>query len=396
MKLSADVWRRRLALALAALLLADLVAQAIRAVWNVETGSASDFVAFAGAARLLAAGSHCLYCPSALAGADAAFLGHSGPLGFYAPFFNPPLAAALLVPLTWLPAPVAIGIFVGIGFAALVLSLLVLVRGLGAPALAAWLGVASLPAALGLAQGQWDPLLLLALVGAIWALERKPLVAGLLLSALLLKPQLIWLVPMALMAMRRWRALGGLALGAGLWVVTTLVLVGPAGALDWLRASLQDGSNSMQIAPGIPGAVARLAGSGAGWDVFLVAAPLAVIACVLVARRARDCAAAVCTAVAVSLLLTPHSIGPDLVLLAPGVALAGRRRPRLAVAVGLALSLAWAATPSGLPVGGQPAAPLAMAAAAILSVLAVSGSGWGGQVVARLRVAGARTAVPST
>ncbi len=284
----------------------------------------------------------------------------------------------------------------GIGFAALVLSLLVLVRGLGAPALAAWLGVASLPAALGLAQGQWDPLLLLALVGAIWALERKPLVAGLLLSALLLKPQLIWLVPMALMAMRRWRALGGLALGAGLWVVTTLVLVGPAGALDWLRASLQDGSDSMQIAPGIPGAVARLAGSGAGWDVFLVAAPLAVIACVLVARRARDCAAAVCTAVAVSLLLTPHSIGPDLVLLAPGVALAGRRRPRLAVAVGLALSLAWAATPSGLPVGGQPAAPLAMAAAAILSVLAVSGSGWGGQVVARLRVAGARTAVPST
>ncbi|MGA8015765.1 MAG: hypothetical protein WCB85_07605, partial [Candidatus Dormiibacterota bacterium] len=67
-----------------------------------------------------------------------------------------------------------------------------------------------------------------------------------------------------------------------------------------------------------------------------------------------------------------------------------------AVAVGVALSLAWAATPSGLPAGGQPAAPLAMAAAAMLSVLAFTGSGWGGRALARLRLAGAGNAVPST
>lgn len=49
------------------------------------------------------------------------------------------------------------------------------------------------------------------------------MVAGLLLSLLIIKPQLAWLIPLALLAGREWRALIGLAIGGStLLAVTTL------------------------------------------------------------------------------------------------------------------------------------------------------------------------------
>jgi hypothetical protein len=54
-------------------------------------------------------------------------------------------------------------------------------------------------------------------------LPRRPLIAGLLLSLLVIKPQLAWLIPPALLAGREWRALIGLTVGGiALLAVTTL------------------------------------------------------------------------------------------------------------------------------------------------------------------------------
>jgi len=65
-------------------------------------------------------------------------------------------------------------------------------------------------------------------------LPRRPFLAGLVLSTLCLKPQFVPLIPVALLAGRHWRAMvGGLA-GGLVWVVASLVLIGPRVWLDWI------------------------------------------------------------------------------------------------------------------------------------------------------------------
>lgn len=322
-----------------AVLAAFAATQAIRGLVTVGAGSPNDFVAFASASRMLVQGSHCIYCAAPLRAAESAYL--RTPQSGVTPFLNPPVAALVLAPLAELPRTLGLGLFIAISMLAIGLGGWLLVTRLGCPLWATILAALALPTAWVAAEGQWDGLLFLALVAALLLLERHPVLAGLLLSVLAIKLQTVWLVPLVLVALGRWRALLGMGIGAAMFAVSTVAILG-AQWMDWPRALVQVGSEQAGGAVGLPGIVASLWGSAAGFLAFAIAAALAMAATWRLRRRLRDDPRlAVAAAVCVSLLLAPHVFSTDLLLLAPALALAGRRLPIGSALAALLLSVAY-------------------------------------------------------
>ncbi|MGD0447373.1 MAG: glycosyltransferase family 87 protein [Candidatus Dormibacteria bacterium] len=350
--------RHLLRLAAVCLLLGDLAAQAARGVWNMAAGASVtvDWIPFAAAARLLSRGSSCLYCGAPLAASEAAYLGHALPTSVgnpavldmlpsgvaYAAFLNPPPAAAVLVPLAVLPPALGFLIFTVISVAALAVAYLVLVTRLDCPRFPTLCAVAAVPGVLGLALGQWDALLALALVGGLWAAPRRPWVAGLLLSVLVVKPQSLWLVPVGLLIIREYRVLLGLLLGGLLWVAASVALVGSSQSGAWLGAVIGAGSKHIAISFGLPGLVGVAAGAGAGYVAFGVAGVLLIATGLWFRVRLRaNPELAIALFVCLSLVFSPHVLAPDFVLTAPALALAARWRPGPSLAAAAVLSIAF-------------------------------------------------------
>jgi hypothetical protein len=323
--------------------IADLLAQPIRTFRFAPM----DFGAFSGAARMLAQGQgHLIYSPVAQNLALSAYAGVPIPAGNL-PFLNPPLAAALLVPLVQLPFRDALGLFTLASLLCVAVSAWLLLRWVlpgplvSARGLVVITGTASVASGWNLVMSNWDALLLLALAGAVVAQERRrPLLAGILLSALLLKPQVLWLVPVALLVARQWRVLLGLLLGAGLWAISSLLLVGPAAMAQWVQLDLSASAAQASMGTGIPGLFAVWSTSAAA-SALVVALGLAVTALVMWRLRAasrRTPSVAMALGVSVSLLFAPHILAPDLCLLGVPVALLARTSPRAALAGSLLIS----------------------------------------------------------
>jgi Glycosyltransferase family 87 len=146
-------------------------------------------------------------------------------------YISPPPVAWSALPLTALPFPVAYGVW-----SALLLIALVVTWRLAAPGegpvrlvhLAA--AVAWLPIIYGLQLGQ--PGLFVALgVAASYALLRaeRPVWAGIALGVLALKPQLAFLVPLALLFSGRHRAFAGSVLALGVLAVASAISLGSSG-----------------------------------------------------------------------------------------------------------------------------------------------------------------------
>ena len=146
-------------------------------------------------------------------------------------FISPPPVAWLALPFTALPYPIAYWLWSGMLLAALAgawymaapgagrLRLVLLVAALG------WV-----PVIYGLQLGQ--PGLLVALgVAASYFLLRsgRELESGLALGLIVLKPQLAFLVPIALLAAQRYRAFTGAAIAIGVLAVASALNVGPGG-----------------------------------------------------------------------------------------------------------------------------------------------------------------------
>jgi hypothetical protein len=233
-------------------------------------GTAVDYLAIASAGRLVHAGSSCVYCTVPLAAMQSQLLGYipATSATFPIPFVNPALMAWLVQPLAMLPLQTGADIFIATNVAAMALSSVILVRR-ARPALGGLLAtflvitvVFSLEAGTGILLGQSDGLMLLAATLAIEALDhRRPLLAGLLLTPLLLKPQLLWLVPPALIAGRQWRMLLALTVGAVVVLLGSIAISGPQNAAGLISAPtyahLDLQSNS------IPTLLARPLGSNA-------------------------------------------------------------------------------------------------------------------------------------
>lgn len=140
--------------------------------------------------------------------------------GFYwSPFLNPPPLAWLVTPLTILPFTAALVVWT-----ALILGALVLAWHLAAPGgrltraahLAMLLGV--FPVAFGVMVGQPVALVVAAVAACWWFAENdRPVVAGLVLSVVALKPQLALFVPLCLVVSGHARIFGA-------WLVATLVI----------------------------------------------------------------------------------------------------------------------------------------------------------------------------
>jgi hypothetical protein len=338
--------------AAAVLVAAGLLLRLLHAPLEALRGGGSDYVSFATGSRILASGSRCLYCLSTQADAQAQVLGYRpGPsaTGFPHIYAHLPLAAWLLRPVAALPLWTGMAVFLLASAVAMLASARILEalfpRSLpgSVRTLVVVTTVASLPAAMTLVLGQWGGFTLLAAVGALWALQQdRPLTAGLLLSVLIVKPQLVWLLLPLILLASRWRVAAGFTIGAAVWLGSGLLLIGPGQLAQMVSLVRARQSGESLYTAGLPALIGR---AGAG-GVFAAAVVLTAAVLVLAWRyRARLRAAApavtVSLAICASVLCSPHVFSDDLLVMAVPVAVLAATRPRGAVATALLLNAAF-------------------------------------------------------
>jgi len=164
----------------------------------------SDFLAFWSAGRLAVTGAASKVYDLSAVGAVQAAVGRSDIFAFV----NPPPMLLFVAPFGYLPYPAAWALWIAFTYLAWFLTTRRLAPGLSWP-LAAFPGalVSGWHAQSGLLTGAL-------LAGAVRLLQGKPFAAGLCIGALVIKPHLAVLVPVALIAGRHWRAVAGAATGA--------------------------------------------------------------------------------------------------------------------------------------------------------------------------------------
>jgi Glycosyltransferase family 87 len=335
--------RNRLLTIVCAGLVVDLVIQPVRALRDLAD---TDFVNFVAAARVLRWGA-CLYCIAPQEAASHAVVG--GPLTSHiVVFVSPPVVAAAFTPLAGVDPHAALAIFLVVSLAAVASAgWLIATRWL--PALSTLqrvalltAGVASAPAAWGIAIGQLDPLLFLVLIAGITIARRHPMVGGVLIGVLAIKPQLFVLIPVALILGRNWRVVVGAMITVTGLALSTLLLMGWTHLLDWPRfvMSRYDTVPSQSIS--VPLGISRLIGSGA-LTAILSLLLFGVGLAVLWRRRRQlsDVGTAIAVGLTLTMLASPHLLPYDSLFLTVPLAFMARRNWGRAVALTLALSPAY-------------------------------------------------------
>src|SRR6202171_6341162 len=165
------------------------------------------------------------------------------------PYLNPPELAWLVTPLSYLPYTLAGWIWTGTLTAALGLTWYLVAPGRGLVRLIHGVGAAALlPIFVGILFGQVSLLVVAAVALSWWLLtHRRPWLAGLALSALILKPQMAFLVPLAL-----------LLSGYGRVVLAWLAISVPLGFLTLLATGtgvFHQISLSLHTVSGVPGPI---------------------------------------------------------------------------------------------------------------------------------------------
>ena len=153
-----------------------------------------------------------------------------------ATFISPPLLAWLFAPLTAFPEPAAYAVWAGLSLGALLWMWHIAApnRGL-AKIVMLLLALALWPVLDAFYRGQ-PVLVLLALVAASWWLTAhdRPLSAGIALAfATALKPQVVYLVPVALLVSGRYRVVLGWAAACAVLAMAVVVSLGQAGLQSW-------------------------------------------------------------------------------------------------------------------------------------------------------------------
>ena len=190
----------------------------VRAGWTdgVDRPFGEDFINFWSAARLaITRRVTSIYDFTAFHDFQVGVVGHAIDLYHYS---YPPVAMVLTAPLGLLPYPVAWLAWQMLGWLAFATALRRLSPRHWQLAALAWPAV--MINALGGQIGCWIAAII---AWGLLLLPRRPVAAGLLLSLLVIKPQLAWLVPLALLAGREWRALAAATIGGiALLGITTL------------------------------------------------------------------------------------------------------------------------------------------------------------------------------
>ncbi len=224
--------------------------------------------------------------------------------GFYwSPFLNPPPLVWLATPFTVLPFDLAIVAWTVLLLVAAVTAWYLVAPGGGltkAAHLALWLGL--FPVAFGLMVGQPVALVALAVAACWWLSERNhPVLAGLALSLVSLKPQVALLVPLCLLVSGHARVFGAWLVASALMALVALAMLGPDGVARY-RDVL---SLASQWEPTRRYAIAGPLGLGAQ---LYVAQAIVVATTVMAAWRRRHDGIGVPIAIGItgSLLFTPY------------------------------------------------------------------------------------------
>lgn len=209
-----------LALAILAVVLAEMVE-------NLRLPTARDFISFWGAAQLALGGNAAsAYDNGALHAVQAAAASfHGGEM----PFLYPPALLLLVMPFGLLPYPVGMATWVLATFPLYFAAIRRLFPASG------WLPAAFLPVVVVAVTGQNSFVMAALFIAGMILLPRRPLVAGLVLGCLVLKPQLALLLPVAVIAGRQWRAIAGAAISSIGVLLLGLLAFGTAATAAWLQ-----------------------------------------------------------------------------------------------------------------------------------------------------------------
>ena len=230
------------------------------------------------------------------------------------PFISPPPLAWLVTPLLALPFTAALAVWTLVLVAALVWTWHLLAppgRLAKAAHLALWLGL--FPVAFGVMVGQPGALIAAVVATSLWLINReRPVWAGLVLSLIVLKPQLALLVPVCLLAAGHAKTFGAWLAASLVIGLVALALLGPEGVGRYRDVLAQTQSPAWDI-------TRRYAVSGPlGLGPLLTATQIvAVIVTLLAAWRHRHAGAEVPMAAGIlgSLLFTPYLGFQDFLML---------------------------------------------------------------------------------
>jgi hypothetical protein len=169
------------------------------------------------------------------------------------------------------------------------------------------------------------------------------LLAGLVLSLLLVKPQLAWLVLPVLLIVGQWRVCAGFCAGAAVWLFTSLAIVGPGQLRTWVDIVRDAGVAHAEDKEGLPGLIAGFGGSTtAAYATAVIVAAGGLWLCWRMRGALRaDACGALAVAVGLSVVCSPHTYPDDLILLTVPVLWWCLQAPRPALAASAALSVAW-------------------------------------------------------
>ena len=315
----AERWRWRGTVALTAIALGFVIYPLIEGSNDVIN---SDWPAFATGGRLIVEDPRHLYDMNTqrrvqlevTGGRTLVTLGINGIL----PFLAPAWVAFLAVPFDLLGTNLGGRLWILAGLACLAIGLYLAVR--PRPPTSILPAFASVPTAVLLLNAQLDGFVALG-IGAAMALWTQPFLAGLCLGLTLLKPQLVLPLAAGLLLAGRWRVLAG-------WAVAGVVLLGASAALnprwvlEWLPAlggTVQPGAREVDLAH----VATMLPRAYQVWGVVLLTA-FGMAAVLRLARRRRDdVRAAGAVLIAGGVLVAPHALPTDLVLVAVALAVWG-------------------------------------------------------------------------
>ncbi|GCB04057.1 glycosyltransferase family 87 protein [Ralstonia sp. SET104] len=184
------------------------------------------------------------------------------------PWLYPPTFLLMVLPLSLLPLTLSYLLFLaGTGFVYF-RSIGVLVGAQRPWRQGLWLPVLAAPATLITILAGQNALLTAGVAGAaVYHLNKRPVLAGVLIGLLAIKPQLAVLFPLALVISRAWKALAAALLTALVFAGISVLVCGwrtvPAfiANAQWVRASFIEGGANLWWGMPTPIAAARLAGA---------------------------------------------------------------------------------------------------------------------------------------
>lgn len=242
------------------------------------------------------------------------------------PYIYPPSALLLIAPVALLPFWTSLALVAAASLAWLAWTS----RKIGSDP---WLVMLAPPVFIAAVVGQMSLLVIGLVLVAFSALEKHQRTAGVLLAiAALIKPTLLILAPIGLVAGRHWHALGAAVLTGLAGAAASMLLFGIQPWLDWLNALPRFQQMFADYPPLVRNAVSPYATAVRfGVESNLIIAVCAILAAVLAwLAFSRPSSPATRSAIIMggALLLTPYAMNYELAVFAPAVLALPRERLR--------------------------------------------------------------------